>query len=1022
MGRNTGKRDCRWNPPQAKPSLNEEQKRILLKSLRFDQIDARFEHIVLAHAKTCKWLLESSEFRDWLDPSKLGEHHGFLWIKAKPGAGKSTLMKFALAQAKKIMKDNVVISFFFNARGDDLEKSTIGMYRSLLLQLLEKCPEYQHALSSLGLVVPSDGPQRWSLESLKDLFQKAVEGLGKSSLVCFIDALDECDEDQIRDMVSFFAHIGELATLAHVGFKVCFSSRYYPHITLPKGLGLDLKQQQGHGQDITYFLDSELRIGRGQLADKIRKSVQEKASGIFLWVFMVVKILNKVYDDGRTHALEKTLQELPRDLHALFHNILTRDNDKQDHLLLCIQWVLFARYPLRPQQLYFAILSGVEPEALSRCNPNDITETAIKRYVISSSKGLAEITRTKHPTVQFIHESVRDFLLKQNGLKEIWPDLERNFQGESHDRLKRCCLNYISMGICYQLNIGPTLPKASSPEASILRQVADEMFPFLEYAVRNILRHADDAEGFDVKQMSFLEEFPLGDWIQLDNLFERHEVRWHSSNARLLYILAEHDMGNLIKAHPCKRSCFKVGIERYGAPIFAALATGSDEALRAFLKAQIENQPSKSLHKVVEQYWENKNKRPHYGRQFKFKPWRGVLFHLLEKGDAAIIAAFLTLSDDVDVNLTDGNDRTPLSRAAEDGHAVVAKLLLDNGADVNARSTLDRTSLLYAASEGHETLVELLLENGASIDAKDMEGKTPLSQAANNGHEAVIQLLLAKGANIDFLKDGIRSTSLLRAASNGNETLVKLLLEKGASTDAMDMDGTTPLCQAAIFGHENVVKLLLEKGASIDAKDMGSRTPLSQAANYGHKAVVRLLLAKGATIDLKDGIGRTPLLRAADNGHEAVVQLLLAKGATIDLRDRIGSTPLLRAAAKGNENLVKLLLERGASIDAIDMEGRTPLCQAALHGHDNVVKLLLENGADVNLIDSRGHTALEHAATNGHEYVAELLREKGASIDLEDKAGATPLQAAPIHLPTFMMLLDHGNMSDNGETSLEETS
>lgn len=121
-----------------KLSLNEEQKRMLLDSLRFDQIDARQMTIKNVHAKTCKWLLKIFEYFDWVDTSKLHEHYGFLWIKGKPGTGKSTLMKFALANARKTIKDRIIISFFFNARGEGLEKFTIGTYQSLLLQLLER--------------------------------------------------------------------------------------------------------------------------------------------------------------------------------------------------------------------------------------------------------------------------------------------------------------------------------------------------------------------------------------------------------------------------------------------------------------------------------------------------------------------------------------------------------------------------------------------------------------------------------------------------------------------------------------------------------------------------------------------------------------------------------------------------------------------------------------------------------------------------------------------------------------------
>ncbi|OCK92288.1 uncharacterized protein K441DRAFT_189693 [Cenococcum geophilum 1.58] len=121
---------------EIKESLNEDQTWTLLDSLRFSQINARQMTIKNAHARTCKWLLKGSEYPNWFDGTKLGEYHGFLWIKGKPRTGKLTLIKFALTNARETIKDGIVISFF-NARGEDLEKSIIGTYQSLLLQLLE---------------------------------------------------------------------------------------------------------------------------------------------------------------------------------------------------------------------------------------------------------------------------------------------------------------------------------------------------------------------------------------------------------------------------------------------------------------------------------------------------------------------------------------------------------------------------------------------------------------------------------------------------------------------------------------------------------------------------------------------------------------------------------------------------------------------------------------------------------------------------------------------------------------------
>lgn len=73
---------------------------------------------------------------------------------------------------------------------------------------------------------------------------------------------------------------------------------------------------------------------------------------------------------------------------------------------------------LSPEQLYSTVLSEVEPEAVSGRDPYAVTKDVITRFILYSSKGLAKITTAKNRALQFIHESVRDFLLKENGLSD----------------------------------------------------------------------------------------------------------------------------------------------------------------------------------------------------------------------------------------------------------------------------------------------------------------------------------------------------------------------------------------------------------------------------------------------------------------------------------------------------------------------------------------------------------------------------------------------------------------------------
>ncbi|KAK3345869.1 hypothetical protein B0T25DRAFT_583166 [Lasiosphaeria hispida] len=253
--------------------LNESQRKALMEALKFDQMDARQLSVKTAHAKTCRWLLRRPKYLDWIDTSKTDQHHGFLWIKGKPGTGKSTLMKFALANSRKTMKDSILTSFFFNTR----ESRKVHDWHVPIPASITRLPRLQSIFGSLGFTswnICGDYVQ--SVETLKGLFEDAVRLLGEASVVCFIDALDECDEDQVRDMVAFFQRLGESAVSSAVRFHVIFSSRHYPHITIKKGLSLVLEGQEGHSQDITTYISNQISIGHGKISEQIRLNLHEK--------------------------------------------------------------------------------------------------------------------------------------------------------------------------------------------------------------------------------------------------------------------------------------------------------------------------------------------------------------------------------------------------------------------------------------------------------------------------------------------------------------------------------------------------------------------------------------------------------------------------------------------------------------------------------------------------------------------------------------------------------------------------
>ncbi|KAL5114259.1 hypothetical protein ACEQ8H_007868 [Pleosporales sp. CAS-2024a] len=792
---------------QSGTSLTNEQKHSFLESLRFEQIDARQMTIKTAHAKTCKWLLKHPKYLEWLDPAKLHEHHGFLWIKGKAGAGKSTLMKSALIDARKRMKDRTMISFFFNARGEEFEKSTAGTYRSLLLQLLEQIPASQRIFESLEVPTSSlTSGYRWNVESLKSLLEQAVNALGRCSVVCFIDALDECEEDQVRDMIQFLERIGDVAVTSNNNFQVCLSSRHYPHITISNGIELVLEGQEGHAQDIANYIATELKIGNGKTAQEVRAELQEKASGIFMWVILVVAILNKEFDSGQIPTLRKKLQEIPSDLYELFRDIITRDSNDKDKLVLCIQWVLFSKQPLSPEELYHAIYSGVNSSIISELDTEDITTDDIKRFILHASKGLAEATVSTKSRVQFIHQSVQDFLLKKNGLGEIWPEYASNFDAQSHERLKKCCLNYISIDATTPLMIPEVLPKASSQPAAELRKAALQRFPLLEYAVLNVLYHADIAQGMGVSQGEFLSSFPLAPWIKLHNLLEKHEIRRHTKNASLLYMLAELNAANLITVHPSVESCLNIEDERYGCAFFAANATQSHKAMQVCIEFLGASQTMPDYTGgLCRREPEDVGTLHSLGRDFRYSKHKRISVYAMKIGSATVIRHLIAASR-FDLQERDHSDTaTLLCQAVERGASKEARLLLDAGANVNAQGGYYSNALQAALTYGYKDIVELLLDRGAHVNAQGGFYGNALQAASTKGHKDIVDLLLDRGADANA-QGGFYGSALQAASTKGHKDIVWMLLDRGANI--YTQDGRSALAAASGNGHKEVVELL----------------------------------------------------------------------------------------------------------------------------------------------------------------------------------------------------------------------
>ncbi|CAG9983599.1 unnamed protein product [Clonostachys byssicola] len=1027
-----------------------------MESLKFEYIDNRRMNIKRAHLKTCRWMLKKEEYLDWLDETKIREHGGFLWIKGKPGAGKSTMMKFISDASQKKRAHHTTLDFFFNARGHGLEKSTTGLYQSILFQLLTEFPALQDVLDCSRLFA-NETPRHWTNDLLKELIERVIEKL-TSSVICYIDALDECQDDQIRDMIRFFERLGQLAISTGVGFYICFSSRHYPHISMREGLGLEitLEKQQHHGDDIRQYVDRELVIGHGKLADEIKNELLEKASGVFMWAVLVVKILNEERDRGRIHKLRQKLREIPKDLHELFRSILSQDHNNKEELLLCFQWILFSRRPLTLLELHVAILSQTyDPTQL---DPEYLTEENSKIFLLENSRGLAEVANSKSPAVQLIHESVKDFLLKDNGLRSLFNDLNDNFPGQSHIQLRDCCHLYIKNDI--------SLRDYTCREGQgYYNEKLKKTFPFLEYATNNLLFHANAAGSSGISQIDFLNDFDHYTWISLRNQFHS---RHYDHEVDLLYILAADNAPSLVEEWISPANCVKRGPGSYGCPLLAAIVHGHRRVVEVFRDNIVGTLPMDDLAGYEERYRGDNTNMSTLNSCFTFASSnRSLISFLAEYGDLDLFLTLYHRQDRLQLpsapqrsGYSHAHGESPFLCAVRNSHWEIARILLADGQiDLSTWNSYDRTRLDFAISKGRPDSIDRLLATGqfkshlslslaasygklhfvqaalgandVNPDLKDFDGRTPLVEAASKGHYEIVQALLASGRVCPDSKDNSGQTALSHAVRNGHLEVVQLLLAtKQTWPDFKDIYGETPLSYASENGHLEIVQLLLAtKHVCPDSKSKSGGTALSHAVRNGHLEIAQLLLATKQTCpDFKDKYGGTPLLYASKNGHLEVVQLLLATKQTWpDFKDKYGGTPLLYASKNGHLEIVQLLLAiKQTWPDSKDKYGGSPLSYASENGHLEIVRLLL--AIEQVCPDSKDHddrTPLYWAAGGGHLEVVKILLATG-QVDPNSKCTfGTVLEHAidqdQAHIVSFLLKIDQvdpNSRDKNGYTPL----
>ncbi|KAJ4176323.1 hypothetical protein NW755_014475 [Fusarium falciforme] len=136
-----------------------------------------------------------------------------------------------------------------------------------------------------------------------------------------------------------------------------------------------------------------------------------------MWARLALKrVLLLVHDGEPTAEITAEIERIPQELNGLYIE-LTKAAKHRSTTLKLMQWICFSMRPLTTDELQWAL--AVDPDCarrlLDECRASDdfIANNKIDRRIKTLSCGLAEIIpSTDARTVQFIHQSVKDFFVE----------------------------------------------------------------------------------------------------------------------------------------------------------------------------------------------------------------------------------------------------------------------------------------------------------------------------------------------------------------------------------------------------------------------------------------------------------------------------------------------------------------------------------------------------------------------------------------------------------------------------------
>jgi hypothetical protein len=276
---------------------------------------------------TCEWVFDHPDYKSWC-----ANEQGLLSIRGNPGVGKSVALKCLAQRAheNKLADDEptVILSFYFDGRGVDNQKTANGLFRSILHGLLIQLPDlmsdlvesYQNKRVAIG---QANKDWYWYRGELEHIIETSIEAiLEKCPISMFVDALDESGEDNAVQLVHFFQRLLSKCSGNKYPLSICTACRHFPLLPLKNGLTIPFDGEKK--DDMMAYIKERFHLeGIATEMIELQHVLHERAGGVFLWAKLVVDlILPMLRSRANLQVVRKKIIELPAELEKLYTTIL----------------------------------------------------------------------------------------------------------------------------------------------------------------------------------------------------------------------------------------------------------------------------------------------------------------------------------------------------------------------------------------------------------------------------------------------------------------------------------------------------------------------------------------------------------------------------------------------------------------------------------------------------------------------------------------------------------------------------